>query len=75
MMRKKVTLLDIPAKIVADTCGTAAQKTITVRVNSEMSLDTARHFINELDNIHEWLSKAPRACEACDHYEDCGEGE
>jgi deferrochelatase/peroxidase EfeB len=70
-MIQKTFIDKIPAKIVAETCGTAMQKTITVKVNAEMGLEDAKQLITEIDNAMEWLKHAKKNCEACDHYGDC----
>lgn len=70
-MIQKTFIDKIPAKIVSETCGTAMQKTITVKVNAEMGLEDATQLINEINNAVKWLKQAKKNCEACDHYGDC----
>lgn len=75
IMILKIKIENIGAVITADTCGTAFQKTITVKVNCEMDLESARTLVNEIDAANEWLKYAPKRCKACEHYEDCSEAE
>jgi hypothetical protein len=74
-MIQETRITEINAKITADTCGTAMQRSVTVKINCEMTLDAAKILIDEIDNAREWVKTAPKCCDVCDHREGCPEAE
>ena len=51
---------NIGAKIVADTDGTAGEKTISVKVHCEMSQRDTEALINALSTAWKWLKEVPK---------------
>ena len=74
-MRQTTKIKEICAKITADTCGTAMQRSVTVKVNCELDLKGAKILIAEIDNAREWVKTAYKGCDTCDQREGCPEVE
>jgi len=74
-MIQKTNIPGINGKIRSDSCGTAFQKTISIKVNCEMDIDSAKYLISQINANLVWLKDAPKGCENCDHRDDCSEKE
>lgn len=57
---KDFSMPSIGAKIVADTYGTAGEKTISVKVHCEMSQRDTEALINALSSALKWLKEVPK---------------
>lgn len=74
-MIHETKLPGVNAKITADTCGTAMQKTISVKVNCEMDIASAKALVTALSSSTYWLEQNKKNCKTCDHFAECPERE
>lgn len=70
-MIQKFTVPSCGAVIKADTCGTAFQKTIHIKVNCEMSIEGCETVIAAISRAKEWLEQQPKICKGCGFEKDC----
>lgn len=72
-MIEKFTVPSCGTVIKADTCGTAFQKTIRIKVNCEMDIEGCEAVIAALSRAKEWLEQTPKVCKGCEWEKDCTE--
>jgi hypothetical protein len=70
-MIEKFTVPSCGAVIKADTCGTAFQKTIHIKVNCEMDIGGCEAVIASLSRAKEWLEQTPKGCKGCNFEMEC----
>jgi hypothetical protein len=73
MTIKKFSYPEIRTKIAADTCGTAFQRTLWIKINCEMMQESTDQLITAIKKVRKWVEREPKGCETCDHRADCPE--
>lgn len=74
-MRRIIKLPDCNVKIVSETCGTAAMRTVYLKADCEMDIEEAESVILSLQDAIKWLATVNKGCDVCELADECEERE
>ena len=70
-MIEKFKIPSCGAVVKADTCGTAFQRSIHIKINCEMTIEGCEAVIGVLKMAKAWVQLQPKGCKGCKFEMEC----